>query len=328
METGRRATIVDIATAVGVSRQTVTRAMNDMPGINEVTKQRVLDAARELGYRPSRFGRGLVKRDQQTIGLMVHNLTNPYYPELAAAVVAHAAERGWSVMLLDLSKIDDQRAYLTTLAPQVDALVGFVSIPHRELSLILPGVPVVEIAGPSDDLPEGWGGVEFDLEPGVREAVDHLLASGASRPVVLDSPGALPASPRALLMVAAWQAHGITPTVIAASQDGVVAGEEATREHIDEIRGADAVMAFNDFCAFGAMKELRRQGLRVPDDIRVIGLDGLSAGTYTMPELTTMGVDMDEAAMAAVAVARSMLDGTPGPRRVRLSHRLILRESA
>lgn len=328
MEPRRRATIVDIAVAVGVSRQTVTRAMNDMPGINEATKQRVLDAARELGYRPSRFGRGLVKRGQQTIGLMVQNLTNPYYPELAAAVVAHAARLGWSVMLLDLSKIDDQRAYLTTLAPQVDALVGSVTIPPRELSVILPGVPVVEIDTSPEDLPEGWGGVEFVLGPGVREAVAHLVANGARRPVVIDSPGPDRPSPRAMMIVDEWRSHGLSARVIDVERDDVAGGEAATRAHLDEIRTADAIMAFNDFCAFGAMKELRRQNVRVPDDIRVIGLDGLAAGTYTTPELTTLGVDMDEAARSAISILRSMLDGNPHPRRILLDYRLIARESA
>jgi DNA-binding LacI/PurR family transcriptional regulator len=326
----RRATIVDVASAVGVSRQTVTRAMNDMSGISGLTKQRVLDAARELGYRPSRFGRGLVKSGQQTVGLMVHNLTNPYYPELAAAVVSHAARQGWSVVLLDLSEIEDQRAFLTALAPQVDALLGYVTLPRRELGQMLPGVPVVEIDAPSRSMPTGWGGVEFDLTPGVREAVTHLIDHGISQPIVLDSSQPGKPSARAKLILKEWRNRGIDAPVIHGKGDDVASAEIATVTNLDQVRRADAIMAFNDYCAFGAMKALRRHGLHVPDDIKVVGVDGLSAGTYTTPELTTLGVDMNEAAQSAISILRSMFEGDSGstPPRRRLRHHLILRESA
>ncbi|NNC12571.1 LacI family DNA-binding transcriptional regulator [Planctomonas sp. JC2975] len=331
METNRRATIVDVASAVGVSRQTVSRAMNDMPGISARTKERVLEAARVLGYRPSRFGRGLVKRGQQTVGLMVNNLRNPYFPELAAAIVAHAARLDWSVLLLDTSGIDDQRELLSKLAPQVDALLGYVDLSKRELDLILPGVPVIRIDTTSHSGAANWGGVQFDLLPGLREAIAHLRSRGVSRPLVLDSGGAdgRP-SLRARVIVKEWAAQGIDAPVLETGRDDVHSGEATTALHLDQVQSADAIMAFNDYTAFGAMKALRRNGIHVPEDIRVMGIDGLAAGTYTTPELTTLGVDMEEAAEATMSITRSLLDPahSPGPRWQRISHRLILRESA
>ena len=331
MEMNRRATIVDIASAVGVSRQTVSRAMNDMPGIRAQTKERVLEAARTLGYRPSRFGRGLVKRGQQTVGLMVNNLTNPYFPELAAAVVASAARLDWSVVLLDTSLIDDQRALLTALAPQIDALLGYVSLSRRELEPILPGVPVIGIDAGFQQGGPNWGGVEFDLAPGVREAVAHLLSRGVKRPLVLDSSevGA-PMTGRARLIADEWRASGIEVALVQTGRDDVNSAAESTASNLDLVRRADAIMAFNDYSAFGAMKTMHRNGIRVPEDVRVVGIDGLAAGTYTIPELTTLGVDMSEAAEAAMSVARSLLDPEqPSTGRwLRVRHRLILRESA
>ena len=88
------ATINDVAAAAGVSRQTVTRAMNAMPGIMPATKDRVLAAAQRLRYRPSRFGRGLVKAEHRTLGLVLDDLTNPFYPELASAVIGAAGRAG------------------------------------------------------------------------------------------------------------------------------------------------------------------------------------------------------------------------------------------
>src|SRR5699024_1704759 len=96
-----RVTITDVAAAAGVSRQTVTRAMNDMAEIAPATRTRVLQVARELRYRPSRVGREMVRGQRRTIGLMVHSLVNPYFPELASATVGAAARRGWNVVLAD-----------------------------------------------------------------------------------------------------------------------------------------------------------------------------------------------------------------------------------
>ena len=91
MTSARRATIIDVAARAGVSRQTVSRAMNDLPGISAATRDRVLAAAKELNYRPSRFGRGLVEQGPPTLGLVVGSLSNSYYAELGAAVVRACA---------------------------------------------------------------------------------------------------------------------------------------------------------------------------------------------------------------------------------------------
>lgn len=332
----RRPTIVDIASVVGVSRQTVTRAINDMPGINAETRARVLDAARELGYRPSRFGRGLVTRGHHTVGLMVDNLTNPYYPELAAAIVAQAAGLGWSVLLLDTSGVDDPRALLAALAPDVDVLVGYVKLSKSELDAILPGVPVVGIDVDVDvpDAAADRGGVQFLLEPGVRAAVDHLHAHGVRRPLMLDSARPGESSNRARLIEREWAMRGAPVRMLNVAVQGQGSGqgsaEDVIAEHLDLIRAADAIMSFNDLIAFGAMKALRRAGIRVPDDVRVVGIDGLAAGAFTAPELTTLGVEMAAVAAAAVSIARALLEGdaTPGARRAQVGYRLIRRESA
>lgn len=330
MEPNRRPTIVDIASVVGVSRQTVSRAMNDMPGINPGTRRRVLEAAQNLGYRPSRFGRGLVKRGQQTIGLMVDNLTNPYYPELAAAVVAHAARLNWSVLLLDTSGVEDQRALLTALAPQADVLIGYVYLDRRELDRILPGVPVVGVDVDSRVEGPGWGGVEFNLEPGVREAIDHLQARGVRRPLMLDDSSPGNPTARARMIIRQWADRGIEMPVVVTGGHDANSAEKAAADHLELIRGADAIMSFNDYAAIGAMKTLRRAGIRVPESMRVVGLDGTAAGGYTAPALTTLGVDIQAAAEAAVSIARSLLEPatSPGPSWARVSYRLIVRESA
>lgn len=327
----RRVTIVDVADLSGVSRQTVTRAMNDMSGISADTKQRVLAAAQQLGYRPSRFGRGLVRRDHQTLGLVIDNLMNPYYPELASAVVARAAERGWTVLLLDCSGVDDQRAMLVRVADQIDAVIGYVVVDRQELDVTLPGVPVVRI-DPRRPGP-GLNRVEYDFRPGMADVVEHLLERGSRHPVMLDSSASgADLSERAQFFARAMKKRGLDVPVVHADGEQVEVGFRATEELITTFPDTDAIMCFNDIMAFGALKALRQHHRDVPGDVAVIGVDGLVAGTYVTPQLTSLSLDMTQVAELAVDIALGRLDGSiasgsrPAKRKIR--HRLLIRESS
>ena len=186
----RPATINDVAAAAGVSRQTVTRAMNAMPGISAETRDRVLAAARELSYRPSRFGRGLVKADHRMLGLVLDDLTNPFYPQLASAVTGAAAAAGWNVVLTDMTHAADRETLLADLSRQVDAVIGYLRLDPDIQSRLFAGVPVVEI-DPTRRQPL-HGAVTFDLRPAMRDLVRHLAGQGVRRPLMVDqaAPGA------------------------------------------------------------------------------------------------------------------------------------------
>lgn len=321
----QRVTILDVAAQANVSRQTVTRAINDMPGITADTKERVLAAARNLGYRPSRFGRGLVRQEHRTLGLVVDELVNPYYPELASAVVSRARHHGWTVLLLDGSGIQEQREMITTMADQFDALLGYLAMSRDELNVLLPGVPVVKIdAGQDTSISAG---IEFDLKPAMNDAITHLLAQGSSRPIMLDSPP--PISARAKLFRQVTQEHGVDPAIVYANSDGIEASIQTTEEILYTIRDFDAIMCFNDIYAFGVLKALHQMKIHVPHDIRVIGIDGLKAGTYVTPRLTTLTVDMIEVATAALDLVFGQMDGniSADSARQRVQHRLTVRES-
>lgn len=327
----RRVTINDVAEAAKVSRQTVTRAMNDMPGISVRTKERVLAAARELGYHPSRFGRGLVRHDHHSLGLVISNLINPYYPELASAVVSAAAEQGWTVVLIDSSTADEQRKMISQMGDQVDALIGYMALSRDELDELTPGLPVVRID--ADTAKNAPCGVRFDRESGLADAVAHLVDRGARHPVMIDSsvPGE-PPSQRAQSFVALMAKRGVGAGVLQAAGDQLDHGIRSTERILDEMPGTDAIMCFNDISAFGALKALRQRGKDVPGDVRVIGMDGLVAGTYVTPQLTSLALDMTEVAQVAVTVALGRLNGTIaiGSRtaRPKVRHHLVVRESS
>lgn len=336
----RSATINDVAAAAGVSRQTVTRAMNDMRGISADTKQRVLSAARGLGYRPSRFGRGLVKAPLNTLGLVIDDLANPYYPELAAAVIGFAAERGWNVVLADAVHVRDRHRLMTDLAQQVDAIVGYLNVGPADHGggsaaddrVGLGGLPVVRIDHDNTTGPPPFGAISLDPDAAMVAMAAHLARVGVRRPVMLDASPPGRTSGRARHVAVSLAAHGLACAVWPAAASTVAAGARGTDDLIDRGPSFDAVVAFNDAVALGVLQSCRRHGVDVPADVRVVGMDGLSIGTYVTPQLTTLALDMGEVARHAVELAVGMRLGQlpwSGPEvHRRVAHRLVVRESA
>ncbi|PPF56567.1 LacI family transcriptional regulator [Rathayibacter sp. AY1C2] len=328
-EAGGRATIHDVAAAAGVSRQTVTRAMNGMPGISEETKRRVLDAAEQLSYRPSRFGRGLVTGGEHQLGLVVDDLRNPWSPELASAVVRVAAARGWNVSLADVGLAADSDRMIQALGAQTDAVIGTFGDRAAEWIERLGSVPVVELDPTGDPL---RAAVLLDHSDAVEALAEHLAGAGVRNPVVVDVSRDARPSRRAELLIRAFAARGLEASVVRAEGPTAQAAADATERIIARPRVADAIVAFNDLCALGVLSACRRAGVDVPGDVRVVGIDGLSIGRLLAPTLTTLAVDLDELARHALDLAVAMIAGElprGGPdvhRTVR--HQLVLRESA
>ncbi|EYT65001.1 LacI family transcriptional regulator [Curtobacterium flaccumfaciens UCD-AKU] len=326
---GGRATIIDVAAAAGVSRQTVTRAMNGMSGISAATKDRVLQAAAALDYRPSRFGRGLVTGGDHQLGLVVNDLRNPYAPALASAVLGLAAARGWNVMLADVGLASDSDRMVESLGAQTDVVIGYLGSRAPEWIERLGSVPVVEL-DPSG--PVTRAAVRIDPTAAIEDLADHLVDTGVKHPVVLDAAADGVPSQRGERMVAALRHRGYLPDLVIASVPTAEAGAEQTERILAEHRRVDAVLAFNDVLALGVLSACRRAGVDVPGDVRVVGVDGLPLGTLVAPTLTTLAVDLDEVAGQALDLALGMLagelprSGAAVERMVR--HRLLLRESA
>ena len=328
----RRATIIDVAKRAGVSRQTVTRAVNDMPGISPATRERVLEAAREMNYRPSRFGRGLVEQGPVTLGVVVHDLSNSYFAELGAAFVRAGAPQGWNVVLAETEQAPRPESAASELARRVDALVGYHVVTDQIRGGV--GMPVVQLdAGLSAT--EESGVVELDSVQATRDLADHLQTAGVRRPAVIDLPESSP-SRRARQLVEA-----LTPI----AEDGEVpvhpvplrSGHRELLEQILEpepVSGQmplDALIAFNDELAVRLLRELRDVGIDVPGRIKVVGTDGLELSSLVTPELTTLELDLEAVAQETVELVRGMLEGSVplrGPEAHRVvPYRLLVRES-
>lgn len=321
---GRRATIIDVAARAGVSRQTVSRALNDMPGISGETRERVLAAAKELNYRPSRFGRGLVEQGPTTLGLVVGRLSNTYYAELGAAVVRACAPHGWNVVLAEADDAPQPEKVAADLSRRVDALVGYGV---ATAGIRGGGMPIVQVDGTPEQIDQA-GVLELPRTEAMADLAEHLRERGVRRPVVLDH-GTRETDERTRALVGALAGlveDGEVPVRTVHPHEG---HEEALPELL--AGGTDALVAFNDELAVRMLRALRRSGIEVPSRVRVTGVDGLEISTLVSPELTTLALDIDRVAREAVELVAGMLEGTVPLRgeeaHRRVDYRLVVRES-
>jgi LacI family transcriptional regulator len=306
-----RATIHDVAGLAGVSRQTVSRAINDKGEIDPATKERVLAAARSLGYRPSRFARGMRQQGEVTVGLVLSDLTNPYFPEVAAGVLEVAKQRGWHVLLSESAGSPDaELEALQVLAQQADAIVGYCDSTDDVLAEQVHGLPMVLLERGPDQT--RFGSVGIDVVAGMKQAVGHLYERGHRRIGMLDGlPDDRP-SPRRQAYLAELRKRRIAARgslVEAAGAHSIPGGEQAMARLLDAQPDLTAVIGFNDLIAVGAIRTLRARGMRVPDDVAVIGFDGLTLGELIDPPLTSLAIDKRQVGRLAVEQVARLLDG-------------------
>lgn len=325
----RRVTIHDVASAAGVSRQTVSRALNDKGEIDGSTKQRVLDAALALGYRPSRFARGLVRQDTTTVGLVIPDLLNPFFTEVASAVLESARSRGWQVVLYDTadSPGEELRA-LRTLVSQVDAVVGYLSGPEAGIEALTRGLPVVLVGRELDAA--RFSSIRVDGEAGVRAAIARLAAAGHRRIGMVDHVTRPEPSARCAWFTRALRKQGLGEGPVVRARQSVEGGEEALGALLADDPSVTAVFTYNDVIAVGVLRAARRLGRAVPSELAVVGFDGVRLGAYLEPPLTSVALDTRSLAALALDQIGRQLSGTEplGPQDLVVRAELLPRESA
>lgn len=304
----KRVTILDVAALAGVSRQTVTRALNDMDGINDETKRRVLEASARLGYRPSRFARSLVAREKtRTLGLVVSSFRNPYYTEIAGDLLDCAASRNWQVIMASSESADETTA-LRMLLPQVDVVVGHFWSSAEQIEEARNGIPVV-VLDRTEHLP-GVHSVELDLRSGMEEAIHVLRAKGARSIGMIDSDHSLRHSPVYLPSSRRRDFEELLgpgePKAAAAGEESIKGGLLAFIELMRAHPYVDAVLVFNDLMAIGAIQAAHTLNIKVPDQVRILGIDGLTLGEAVHPMLSTISVDRETLAARALDVVDAL----------------------
>lgn len=310
----KRVTLRDVAQAAGVSHQTVSRAINGKGEIDPATQQRVLDVARQLRYRPSRFGRGLVRPDVVSVGLVVPDVVNPFFPEFVAGVIAAADERDWQVLVASTENDRTRElALVRSLGQQVDALVGYISHPDEQLEPYVGTTPLVLVDRGLDSSNHAL--VHIDTATGIRAGLQHLVDRGHRRIGMIDCEclSAPQVRHRTFLEVATEYALPVDEGWIVMAEQSPAGGAAGFEALYTARPDLTAVVAFNDLVAIGALRAARRLGVHVPEDCALVGYDGLSVVDLVDPPLTTVHLDKRRLGELAIHQVEQLLAGELPP---------------
>lgn len=336
----------DVAERAGVSIKTVSNVVNNYPHVTPAMRSRVQRAIDELGYRPNLTARHLRKGRTGILALAVPELGNPYFAELAGAVIDAAAEHDYTVLLDHTGGRREQEVLVSQgfRARVIDGLIlSPIELEREDLLARDHDAPLVLLGEREYDLP--YDHIAIDNVAAARTAVRHLLGLGRSRIVFLGARTDRVNEP-SQLRVRGWRAElaaaGLpAPDSLIAATGGWehADGAAAMAAVLDSGERPDAVFAYNDLIAIGAMRVLSERGLRVPDDVAVVGFDDISEGRYGAVTLTTISPDKHTIARLAVRCVVERLRGEPGPaapggpagpggaRELRADFRLVERES-
>lgn len=327
-----RVTIKDIARAVGVSHTTVSRALRDSEEIRPETRARIRAVAESMGYRPNLVARALQGRRTQTLGVVVTRLSDPFHTEVVQGIEKVAQAHGYG-LLLSLSHEDPakERAIVEMLAAkQVDGIIVAASrLGSRYLPMLEAlRIPIVLInshqTGPyaysvaTDNVHGGYLATRYLIDLGHR-AIAYI---GNRR-------GGRSNQDRYRGYRQALREVGLSPRPewVVKGDGRVGAGEAAMRRLLEVSPRPTAVFCYNDLTAIGALRAAVQAGIRVPEDLSIIGFDGLEEGSYVIPALTTVAQPRQQLGRLAAEMLLEILSGRPSPRRILLQGTLLERAS-
>lgn len=304
----RAANIFDVARLAGVSHQTVSRVINNVPSVRSATRIRVEQAIAQLRYSPSPAARALVTRRTRTIGLITSGAVEYGPASITMNFIMAARAARFSVDTVNVPGSDpvDVRAAIESVVRQrVDAVVLVVSN-VAELGVVLAleaGVPIIVVAATA-----GRAGpltVSIDQYRGARMAVRHLLELGHTDVFHLAGPSQ---SPDAVERIRGWRDELLESRIAVREHAN---GDWTARSGYDlglrlaEIDRGAAVFVANDYMALGLIAALAERGLRVPDDVSIVGFDDVPEASYFMPPLTT--VRQDFAALGGLIMQKVLI---------------------
>jgi LacI family transcriptional regulator len=308
--------MVDLATAAGVSLATVSRVLNGQPGASEATAARIWRAVDQLHYEVNHIAKSLRMGATHTVGVLVHDLANPFYPDFIKGVESAAHRAGLSVIVCSGAADESdstsvmQRQLQMLISRRVDGLVMYgrlLSLAQvRRLLRSHIGVVVVE---PPKRTPRGVRAVDIDFREGMEQVVDHLSSLGHRRIALIRQ---------------RWHEEWVARSRYRDFQDALAEhglpyrkkwvgwvddvndtalGRAAMRRLLKRAGEFTAVVCHNDMMAIGAMQAAHDAGLRVPEDLSVVGIDDIFASSVVEPPLTTLALprmEMGEVALNAL----------------------------
>ena len=325
------AKIVDVARRAGVSVGSVSRVINDHPTVSLATRERVEAAVRELSYVPNAIAGSLRSRRSKTIGLIIPDVTNPFFSELALHVERSAAAAGYDLILGNSdNSAERQKHYLRALA--VRRVDGIILAPARGID------PSFEFEIPLVGVDREVVGRQFvasDNRAGAKRAVEYLHQLGHRLIACVAGPKDLQnAQERRTgyeeVALPILRSAGVDPSAYIVSADfSYDSGYAAIRRLMDVVPRPTAIFASSDQQAIGGMRAAADLGLAVPGDLSIVGFDDIPLAKLVMPRLTTVGQPVAKIGVLAVQLLLDLFSGATPPRRRRhlLATSLQIRQS-
>lgn len=328
----KRMDIHAVAKQANVSIATVSRTINHIPTVNPAMAKRVWEAIRELNYFPNTQARALVSGRSRLLGLIVSEITNPFFPELIQGFEDVAVENGYEI-LIGSTNYDPERMQrcirrmVERNAEGVAVMTFGIEQPLLD-QLAERNVPLVFV----DVAPNrpGISVLKVDYHHGIRQGVQHLAALGHRNIAFVAGPLRLhSALSRLAAYKKALEECGIPALdrFIFEGDHTMEGGMAAAERMMAQKELPTAIMCSNDMLAIGILHKLSRLGLRVPDDVSIIGFDDVHLSAIMMPPLTSIQMSRADLALGAVSALRGHLEGSSPKREYKIDTRLVVRES-
>jgi LacI family transcriptional regulator len=297
-------TIREVARAAGVSTSTVSRAMSRPELVDSGTAQRVMGIAEDLGYQPNRAARGLSTGRTGNLGMIVPDLTNPFFPAVVKGIQRQAQEADYQVFVADTDEDASVELELVrSLSKQVDGIIlcspRMRSSELREAAALAPIVMVSRRAG---SIPS----VAIDNAEGMAQVINHLAGLGHRQIGFVSGPRSSWSNRERLRgLRAASDSAGVLLVEIGNFAPTFEGGADATRSAV--VSGVTAVITYNDLIALGLINGLHDQGIDVPGGMSVVGIDNIQLAALTRPGLTTLAIPKEKAGRASVDLLLHLL---------------------
>lgn len=330
-------TMRDVARHAGVAPRTVSNVVNDYPYVSDKMRAKVQAALVELDYRPNLMARGLRRGRTDVITLLLPLLTAAYFGEIAHEVVERASALGCTVMIDETGGDPKRELALLDIADRsgwVDGvLMSAQGLNQRALTTLRTNIPVVLLG--ERTAKSTFDHVGIDNIAAAGDAVRHLMVSGCRRVAAIggsSAPFDVTSRQRLKGYRAALRAAGreiednlYVPTAEYGRRDAAA----AVRQLMQSTRPPDGLFCFSDELAIGALRELHSQGIRVPEDVKIVGFDDIDETSFSIPNISSISPDKGHTALAALTMLLDRVDGAQvPPRDVTIGHQLVARESS
>jgi LacI family transcriptional regulator len=331
----KRPTLADVARAAGVSLMTVSRAINGKAGVSEDVRSAIMTLAKELGYRPNQIARGLATSFTTSVGLVVPDNTNPFFAQIARGVEDTAYKQNYNIFLVNTAEDPArEKSALNSLSQRgVDGLILCSSrLPLEVLEEEISRFPAVVLVNRELGSSSGHAiTINVNDQRGAHIAVRYLLDHGRERIAYLNGPTTSTSARRRLegYKSAIQEANlPFDPTMVENCAPDTEGGRIAAAALFARHPDTNAIYAFNDLVAVGAIQIIEEINKRVPADVAVIGVDDIPLATIVRPQITTLHANLSHIGHLAMGSLLDAIEGGNSSTAILIEPELVVRDSA